>query len=270
MDRYAVMGNPIAHSLSPRIHGMFARQTGQDLSYEAILVPVGGFAAALRQFIAEGGRGLNVTVPFKGEAWALADRRSARAERAGAVNTLIVGEAGTTLGENTDGIGLIRDLSVNLDYPLTDRRILVVGAGGAVRGVLQPLLEAGPAALIVANRTVSRAHALRELFAGFGPVEARGFDALGEQSFDLIVNGTSAGIRGEVPALPPASVGPQTLCYDMFYAPTPTAFVRWARAQGAGRAVDGLGMLVEQAAESFRLWRGVRPETGPVIQALRD
>lgn len=263
------MGNPIAHSLSPRIHGMFARRTGEDLSYEAILVPLNGLPEAVERFIRQDGCGLNITVPFKQEAWSLVDRRGGRAERAGAVNTIIVADDGSTLGENTDGTGLVRDLSENLDYSLQGRRILILGAGGAVRGVLQPILEEDPAELVIANRTVARAEGLREEFSGLGTIDACGFDRLTDKRFDLIINGTSAGVRGEVPSVPAEAVGPRTFCYDMFYAATPTTFLHWAHARGAGRAVDGLGMLVEQAAESFWLWRGVRPQTTPVIEALR-
>ncbi len=269
-DRYAVMGNPIAHSKSPRIHAMFAAQTGQDMVYEAILVERGRFPEAVAEFHAAGGKGLNVTVPFKEEAWALADTRSARAERAGAVNTLVLNADGSRYGDNTDGVGLVRDLRDNLGLRLAGARILVVGAGGAARGILGALLAERPAWVTIANRTVPRAEHLAAAFADLGSVTACGFEALAGRNFDLVINATAASLSGEVPALPPEVVRPGTVCYDLAYgARGETPFVAWARAHGAARAVDGLGMLVEQAAESFHLWRGVRPDTRPVIEALR-
>lgn len=268
MDHYAVMGNPIAHSQSPRIHSLFAEQTGQDLDYRAILVERGGFPQAVRRFRDEGGKGLNVTVPFKQEAWELADERSVEAERAGAVNTLAFREDGGIYGHNTDGIGLLRDLTVNLGLELAHRRILVLGAGGAVRGVLEPLLAGGPERLTIANRTVERATDLAGAFADLGPIEGCGFESLAGKAFDLVINGTAASLEGEVPPLPESAMVPDTVCYDMMYAAEPTAFMRWAERHG-GHGRDGLGMLVEQAAESFLLWRGVRPETAAVIRTLR-
>jgi shikimate dehydrogenase len=268
-DRYAVVGNPIAHSKSPRIHALFAAQTGQDLRYEALLAPLDDFAGTVRRFRSEGGRGLNVTVPFKHEAFALADRRTPRAERAGAVNTLTLHADGSIDGDTTDGVGLLTDLTVNHGLDLAGRSLLVLGAGGAVRGVLEPLLAERPARLVIANRTVAKALELAGLFADLGPVEGCGFDALPGRRFDLIVNGTAAGLSNEVPPLPDDVLIEGGACYDMVYADAPTAFVRWARERGAAHALDGLGMLVEQAAESFRIWRGVRPDTRPVIAALR-
>lgn len=269
-DRYAVVGHPIAHSKSPRIHRLFAEQTGQDLSYEAILAPLEGFAETVRRFQAEGGKGLNVTVPFKQEAWALAEERSAAAERAGAVNTLSLGGDGRIRGDNTDGVGLVRDLTRNHGLTLSGRRLLILGAGGAARGVLQPLLQAEPAEVFIANRTAEKAEALAAEFADERiPLAGGGFEALAGRRFDLIINATAAGLAGELPPLPGSCLAEGAWCYDMLYGPEPTAFVRWARAQGAAGAVDGLGMLVEQAAESFFIWRGVRPRTGPVIEALR-
>jgi shikimate dehydrogenase len=268
-DQYAVMGNPIAHSKSPRIHGLFARQTGQDLEYRAILVEIGAFAAAVDDFRAAGGRGLNVTVPFKRDAWEYASERSERAERAGAVNTLVLREDGSSLGENTDGVGLVRDLTENHGVDLAGRRILLLGAGGASRGVMAPLLARNPAQMVIANRTESRAHELAALFADAGPVSGSGFDGLAGQRFDLIINGTAAGLKGEVPPIPEDVLEPGGVTYDMMYGDEPTAFVLWGRGHGAGKALDGLGMLVEQAAESFLIWRGVRPDTAPVIEALR-
>lgn len=269
MDRYAVVGNPIAHSLSPRIHRLFAEQTGQVLGYEAILAPRDGFAATVNDFRQAGGRGLNVTLPFKQEAFALADTLSGRARAAGAVNTLIFHADGSRDGDNTDGTGLINDLTGNLCLSATGRSVLILGAGGAVRGILAPLLSLRPAQVVIANRTPARAHELARRFASLGPVDGRGFDALDGRFFDLIVNGTSAGLDGAVPDIPDSVLAPGGACYDMVYAAEPTPFVRWARARGAAVAADGLGMLVEQAAESFLLWRGLRPDTAPVIRALR-
>jgi shikimate dehydrogenase len=268
-DRYAVMGNPIAHSKSPIIHRLFAEQTGQDLSYEAILVPPGGFANAAADFRDAGGQGLNVTAPFKEDAWRWVTGRSDRAERAGAVNTVAFRQDGGSLGDNTDGIGLVTDLTRNHGVGIRGRRLLVLGAGGAVRGVLQPLLAEAPAELRVVNRTVPRALALAEDFAGLGTIAAGGYDALRGLSFDLIINGTGAGLQGSMPPLPEDILIPGGVCYDMVYSDQPTAFVVWARAHRAGQALDGLGMLVEQAAESFHLWRGIRPDTAPVMRALR-
>ena len=264
-DRYAVFGHPIAHSKSPQIHAAFARQTGQDLSYEAILAPLDGFAASVAEFIAAGGRGGNVTVPFKEEAYQLAQRLSPRAERAGAVNTLKF-DADGILGDNTDGAGLVADLTRNLHCALTGKRILLLGAGGAARGVIEPLLDQQPAALVIANRTVSRAQELAELF-GHG-VRACGFDAAETKTpFDVVINATAASLAGELPPLSPQGFTPHTLAYDMMYG-RDTPFLSFARTHGAATA-DGLGMLVEQAAEAFYLWRGVRPDTAPVIASLR-
>jgi len=262
-DRYAVFGHPIAHSQSPAIHAAFARQTGQDLRYEAILAPLDGFAASVAAFIAAGGRGANVTVPFKEEAFRLAGRLSARAERAGAVNTLSF-EDGALLGDNTDGAGLVADLVRNLKRDLAGARILLLGAGGAARGVAGPLLDLRPVALVIANRTAGRAEALARLFdrnavgCGFEAVEGR---------FDLVVNATAASLAGELPPLPPDVFAPGALAYDMMYG-RDTPFLAFARERGAATA-DGLGMLVEQAAEAFFVWRGVRPDTAPVIAGLR-
>ncbi len=268
VDRYAVMGNPIAHSKSPQIHSMFAEQTGQSLRYEALLVPEDGFADAVSEFLYSGdGKGLNITVPFKQEAWQLADQLSERAETAGAVNTLLLKD-GALYGDNTDGAGLVRDLTSNQGVSLKNKRILMLGAGGAARGVILPLLDRQPATLHVANRTVSRAEELVELFASHGVLGASGFDAL-HDDFDIVINATAAGLNGQVPPLPEGIIGKHSICYDMMYASEPTAFVRYCNERNAQQAIDGLGMLVEQAAESFRLWRGVMPDTQPVITALR-
>lgn len=269
-DRYAVMGNPIAHSKSPLIHALFARQTRQDLSYEALLVPLDSFARAVAEFRDSGGKGLNITVPFKQEAWALDVERSHRAERAGAVNTLRFSDDGSALADTTDGVGLVRDLTRNHDITLAEKRILILGAGGAVRGVLEPVLAEHPATVVIANRTASKAEELAELFGDQGAISGCGFSALAGQQFDLVINGTAASLEGEVPPLPDDLLANGASCYDMMYGAKPTPFQLWATAHGAVQSMDGLGMLVEQAAESFTLWRGVRPETGPVIAALRQ
>ncbi|MEE9492061.1 MAG: shikimate dehydrogenase [Gammaproteobacteria bacterium] len=267
-DRYAVMGNPIGHSKSPQIHSLFARQTGQDLSYEAMLVPVDEFAAAVSHFCQQGGHGLNVTVPFKQQAWELATQLSERAERAGAVNTLTVND-GVLTGENTDGVGLVRDLTNNHAVSLSGKQILLLGAGGAARGVIAPLIEQSPATMTLANRTVSKAIELADQFSDLDIINGCGFSDLAGGVYDIIINATAAGLSRQVPDLPAGVIKPGTVCYDMMYSQEPTAFMEYAHTQGAGKAVDGLGMLVEQAAESFYIWRGVRPETAEVIKALR-
>ena len=268
-DKYAVMGNPIAHSKSPRIHTLFAEQTGQDIEYSAILVERGGFPEAVAGFAAGGGKGLNVTVPFKEEAWELAATHSPRAERAGAVNTLLLTADGNHFGDNTDGAGLVRDLTGNHHCEIAGRRVLLVGAGGAARGVLEPLLGAHPASLVIANRTASKAVELARRFGDLGRVAGCGLDDISGQAFDLVINATAASLLGAVPALPESVISSDTWCYDMMYGDEPTAFMHWAAGLEAAATLDGLGMLVEQAAESFRLWRGVRPDTAPVIRALR-
>lgn len=270
MDRYGVFGNPIGHSKSPLIHRLFAEQTGQVLGYEPLLAPLDDFPGFARAFFAAGGMGANVTVPFKEQAFQLADQLSQRARRAGAVNTLKKLEDGSLLGDNTDGAGLVRDLLQNAGIPLRGQRILLLGAGGAVRGVLEPLLAECPAALVIANRTVEKAEQLAREFADLGPVLASGFDWL-DEPVDLIINGTSASLGGKVPLLAASLIQPgHTRCYDMMYGRDPTPFNRWADTLGARQTLDGLGMLVEQAAEAFFLWRGVRPLTAPVREVLRN
>jgi shikimate dehydrogenase len=270
MDQYAVMGNPVAHSKSPHIHALFAAQTRQDMTYRAILVETGGLADAVEAFVASSGRGLNITVPLKEDAWALASQRSARAERAGAVNTLVLNDSGEHFGDNTDGAGLVRDLCENQGATLNRARLLLVGAGGAARGVLEPLLQKRPQLLVIANRTPGKAIELARVFCDLGHVEGCGLPDLEGQPFDIIINATAASLSGEVPALPGGIVTPQSWCYDMMYGDRPTAFMDWATARGAARVLDGLGMLVEQAAESFYLWRGMHPDTASVIAALRN
>ena len=270
VDRYAVVGNPVAHSLSPRIHSEFARQTGESLSYGRLELPIDGFDAGVERFFADGGQGLNVTVPFKQEAYRFVHRTEQRARRAGAVNT-IFRDGDLLVGDNTDGVGLLRDLVVNLGWTVRGANVLLLGAGGAVRGVLGPLLEEAPACVVIANRTESRAESLARAFSGGVPLLGIGLERLGSETrrFDLVINGTSSGLAGEAPDLPGNVVGDGSCCYDMMYGAGSRPFLQWGAARGA-EVADGLGMLVEQAAESFRIWRGVRPETTPVIAMLRD
>ncbi len=269
LDSYAVMGNPIAHSKSPQIHRLFAAQTGEALTYDALLVAVDDFSAAVERFRQQGGCGLNITVPFKQQAWALAVERTERAQRAGAVNTLVLHGDASLQGDNTDGVGLVNDLCRNHHLNLKDKRLLVLGAGGAVRGVLASLLQQKPKEIVIANRTPERAVELAQHFADLGNLQGCGFASLAGAPFDLIINGTAASLKGQVPPLPEGLVAPSALCYDMMYSAAPTPFQTWSTQQGAAQSLDGLGMLVEQAAESFYLWRGVRPETAAVINALR-
>ncbi|MBE0511257.1 MAG: shikimate dehydrogenase [Chromatiales bacterium] len=270
IDHYAVMGNPIAHSKSPMIHALFAQQTGQTLDYRAILVELGQFNAAVKEFREQGGKGLNVTVPFKRDAWRLVDERSPCASLAGAVNTIQLRADGSLYGDNTDGLGMVRDIRDNLGVNISGKRVLILGAGGAVRGVLGPVLQEKPTELMIANRTPERAQELADAFEEQGHVEGCRFDDLDGVRFDIIINGTSASLKGEVPPLPEGILRPDAFCYDMMYAAAPTAFMRWAEDEGCEHISDGLGMLVEQAAESFLLWRGVRPDTAPVIKAVRE
>lgn len=267
-DRYCVFGNPIGHSKSPFIHAAFARQTGEDIEYSAVLAPVDGFADAVDDFIAGGGRGANVTVPFKQEAFQIVTRLTPRAELAGAVNTLVF-QGDEVIGDNTDGFGLLRDITVNLNYPIAGKRVLLLGAGGAARGVVGPLLEAQPHSLVIANRTVPRAKALSEHFGHLGKVTGCGYDELAGQVFDIVINATSASLSGTMPPLPEGIFAPGSLAYKMMYGLGDTPFRVFAREQGAGLISDGLGMLLEQAAESFYVWRGVRPQCGPVMDMLR-
>jgi shikimate dehydrogenase len=267
-DLYAVIGNPIAQSKSPRIHTEFAHQFGEDLRYTALLAPREGFAAAVAEFRAAGGRGLNVTVPFKLEAYALATERTERAEQAGAVN-LLKFDGATALGDNTDGAGLVSDIQERLRFAIAGQRVLLMGAGGAARGVVLPLLRSAPAALAIANRTVAKAWSLEHRFARFGAVTAGDYARLAGQQFDLIINATSASLAGELPPLPAGVFAPGSLAYDMVYGSELTRFLRHARDQGAARVADGLGMLLAQAAESYWLWRGLRPDTAALLELLR-
>ncbi|KZZ45190.1 shikimate dehydrogenase [Thalassolituus sp. HI0120] len=268
-DLYAVMGNPIGHSKSPQIHTAFAKITDQNMLYSAILVPLDGFDAAVDDFFRRGGKGLNITVPFKEDAWRYADKFSARAQRAEAVNTLQKLEDGTVLADNTDGVGMVRDIMVNQGVVIEGKRVLILGAGGAVRGILQPVLEQKPASVTLANRTVSKAEALANDFVDLGDITVSGFaEVTGE--FDLIINGTSASLAGELPPVPACCISSDTVSYDMMYGAETTVFNQWALDHGAAKAIDGLGMLVEQAAEAFLLWREVRPHTEGVMSAIRE
>lgn len=266
-DHYAVIGNPIAHSKSPDIHARFAAQTQQDLQYERLLAPLDGFVATVQEFIRKGGKGLNVTVPFKLEAYAMASRLSERARAAGAVNTLKF-ENGEMLGDNTDGVGLVTDIVRNAGVAVAGKTVLLLGAGGAARGVILPLLHEKPARLVIANRTPSKAVDLAERFAPQPTLEVSDFGAL-DDAFDIVINATAASLASEVPPISPRVFAKRTLAYDMMYGAAPTPFMQFATEHGA-TARDGLGMLVEQAAESFYVWRAVRPETAAVFAELRD
>jgi len=270
-DRYAVIGNPVDHSKSPQIHAEFARETGQDMVYGAIPAPVEAFEVEVRRFGKSGGRGLNVTLPFKHRAYGLATRRTSRAEQAQAANTLVF-QGADVVGDNTDGVGLVRDLTANLQRALRSRRILLMGAGGASWGVCGPLLDRAPAALVIANRSMDKADALaghfRACHANGRVVSTAGYGELSGKRFDLVINATSAGLEGTMPELPEDLFARDALAYEMLYGRT-TPFMAFAAAHGA-LVADGVGMLVEQAAESFHVWRGVRPETAPVIRLLRQ
>lgn len=269
IDNYCVMGNPITHSQSPQIHTAFAEQTGQNIFYQAILVDEGKFHSAVKKFQEQGGKGLNVTVPFKGEAWEVAHRKSARAERAMAVNTISFNDKKEIIGDNTDGIGLVRDLTINYNILIRNKNILILGAGGAVRGILNPLVDEEANRIVIANRRVSRAEELVDIFSDRGDISACGYDQLVGNNFDIVINGTSASLEGDIPPLPESLLNENVCCYDMMYSKVDTPFVAWSKAHGAGIALDGLGMLVEQAAESFFIWRGVRTETGEVIELIK-
>lgn len=271
MDKYAVVGHPISHSLSPQIHRAFAAETGQDIEYQALELDTDKFAEQIRELQSSAYKGVNVTVPFKQQAWELADKLSPRAQDAKSVNTLLFQHDGLIAGDNTDGIGLSRDLIINHEVLISHRKILILGAGGAVRGVLGPLLTRRPDLLTIANRTVEKAEELAEDFFHVWDVQTCPYEDLGREKYDLIINGTSAGLHDEIPPIPDEILGINSICYDMMYnSHKPTAFVQWALQRGALRAYDGLGMLVEQAAESFFIWRGVRPQTAEVIQNLKQ
>lgn len=269
-DRYAVIGHPIAHSRSPHIHRLFASQCQQYMTYTAIDVPPEQLAQWVSRFFAADGRGLNVTVPHKLSLLTMPSRLSERARMAGSLNTLAMDSHGQLMGDNTDGIGLVRDLTENLQVTITAHRVLLLGAGGAARGVIAPLLELKPAQLVVANRSIERASLLAGSFGAFGPIRAAAFPELEGLSFDIVINATAAGLQGEIPSIPVSVVsGRRTICYDLSYTDgVDTAFTRWARDHGAERTFTGMGMLIEQAAESFYLWRGLRPNTASVRTTL--
>ncbi|MDH3613491.1 MAG: shikimate dehydrogenase [Gammaproteobacteria bacterium] len=268
MDRYGVMGYPVSHSRSPVIHRLFAIQTGQEMQYELLQVAPEKLDIAIRQFQRTGGKGLNITVPHKSEVARLVDQMSERARTAGAVNTIAF-RGGELYGDNTDGIGLLRDLNVNLGVNLEDAGILILGAGGATRGIIGPLLEMQPALLRIANRTIEKAQYLVDHFEKIGPVAACRFDEVPvAEPYDLIINATSAGLHGDTPPYPEAAITENTFCYDLSYGLNTTPFSAWAREHGAKKSIMGWGMLVEQAAESFHLWRGIRPDTAPVLKQM--
>ena len=269
-DKYAVFGNPIKHSKSPLIHGIFAEQCTQHMQYRAVRVELDGFALAAQRFFDSGGAGLNITVPFKQDAFKFAHRLSDRAMRAGAVNTLSRAQDGAFEGDNTDGIGLVRDMIANLGWAVQGLRVLLLGAGGAARGVMEPLLRERPRELLVVNRTAARASQLATEFSDIAPLQGGAYDLIAARQFDLIINATSAGLTGEMPELPSSLLTERSCCYDMVYGAEPTPFVRWSAHHAAWAVADGLGMLVEQAAQSFYIWRGVRPETRSVINQLRE
>ena len=270
IDHYAVFGNPIKHSKSPQIHKLFAEQTKQSLLYTAELAEIGQFDQAVKEFIKHNGKGLNVTVPFKEDAWKLADQHSDRAKRAGAVNTLKLEQDGSLYGDTTDGVGLVRDLMQNHHIKIKDKTILIIGAGGAVRGIIEALLEQLPRSVLIANRTKQKAVQLAKDFSDLGNINGCGLDETSGNSFDIVINGTSASLQGDLPSLPDSIFNKHTCSYDMMYAAQATVFMQWSIDNGVEQVFDGLGMLVEQAAESFYIWRGVKAETSSVIQYLRE
>jgi shikimate dehydrogenase len=270
LDHYAVFGYPIKHSKSPRIHQIFAGQTGQSLEYSAQEVPAEQFSAAVARFFAEGGKGLNCTVPLKELAWAYADKKTERAKLSKAVNTLAMQADGSILGDNTDGIGLVTDLMANHAISLAGSRILILGAGGASRGIIAPLLEQSPHSIVIANRTIEKAINLAAEFHDKGTITGCGFNDLKNQCVELILNATSTSLSGQLPPLPQNLLAENGVCYDLAYGDEPTVFVRWGLENHAVKSLDGLGMLVEQAAEAFFIWRGVRPQTQPVIELLNS
>ncbi len=267
-DRYALVGHPVHHSRSPLIHQLFARQTGEQISYELIDADDEQFEDAVRGFKAAGGKGLNVTVPHKQRAFRLADELGGEASRAKAVNTLSF-RNGVIRGDNTDGIGFMRDLTLNLEQEVADRRVMILGAGGAARGILGPLLDADPGELWLANRTLVRAERLKQELTELKNINLCQFDELGDlRPFDIVINATSAGLEGELPPFPGQLVGANSFCYDLAYSLKETSFVNWALSNGAGQAVQGWGMLVEQAAASYLIWRGRRPDTAPILKQM--
>ena len=270
IDRYAVFGHPIKHSKSPRIHQIFAEQTGQSLEYIAQEVPAEQFPAAVARFFSEGGKGLNCTIPLKELAWAYAEKKTERAQLGKAVNTLALQADGSILGDNTDGIGLVTDLMNNHAISLAGSRILILGAGGASRGIISPILGQSPQTIVIANRSIDKAINLAAEFHHIGCITGCGFSDLKNQCVDLILNATSTSLNGQLPPLPESLLAKNGVCYDLAYGNEPTVFVRWGLENHAIKSLDGLGMLVEQAAEAFFIWRGVRPKTQPVIELLNS
>lgn len=270
MDLYAVIGNPIQHSLSPTIHAMFAEQSNQQLAYDRILVPLDGLPEALSDFQKKGGKGLNITLPFKQDAFSLVNAHTERALLAGAINTIRFNSDGSCFGDNTDGVGFIRDLTIHHHFSIKEKRVLILGAGGSVRGILKPILDESPSEVVIANRTENKAADLAEAFSQYGSVRACSLHDLAHASFDLIVNATSASLQQDNLILPDGLVKKGGCCYDLVYGKGITPFLQWAQQQNAALATDGLGMLVEQAAESFYLWRNVRPDTRLVLTKLAE
>lgn len=268
VDQYGIVGHPVSHSRSPFIHGLFAKQTGERMAYRVFDVPADDFVTRVTGFFAGGGRGLNVTVPHKPAAAAYAHALTPRAEQARAVNTLAAQADGSILGDNTDGVGLVRDLTANLGLVVAGLRVLILGAGGATRGIVGPLLDLAPGEMLIANRTADRARVVAASFADLGPVKGCGFHEIDPQPWDLVINATAASLAGARPDITPTVIAAKTICYDLAYGQEPTSFLNWGLAEGAAAAHLGWGMLVEQAAESFYVWRGVRPETKPVLDTL--
>jgi len=268
LDAYAVIGNPISHSKSPIIHTAFARQTDQTMRYEAILAPINEFQETVTAFQQQNGKGINVTVPFKLEAYEFSTRLTERAELAQAVNTLQFKD-NEIVGDNTDGAGLVRDIEMNLGISLHSKRILLMGAGGAARGVILPILKQNPAILAIANRTPQKAQLLQQQFTTHGELVSGNYMDLSGENFDIIINATSASLHDKLPELPQNLFARESLAYDMMYSHEPTRFLAFAEQNGASFLADGIGMLVEQAAESFFLWRGIRPQTAPIIAQLK-
>lgn len=268
-DRYAVIGNPIEHSKSPDIHLLFADQTGEVLSYEKIFAEENTFIQVVNEFFSFDGKGLNVTVPFKNEAYDFVDELSEYAQHAKAVNTIYKNGNGKFVGANTDGIGLLRDLKKTLRLQLSDKKILIVGAGGATQGIVEPLVNENPSELLIANRTTSKAEAIEDQFGFIGSINSCALSAIPDREFDLVINATSAGLQGDNVELPNDIIGPNTNCYDLLYSDQDTPFMKWAKSKNAKHVVDGFGMLLEQAAEAFYLWRGKRPDTGMAYHYFR-
>jgi shikimate dehydrogenase len=272
-NRYCVFGNPIKHSKSPLLHSLFSRQTAQSLVYTAQCVDIDNFSTAATNFFKEGGKGLNITVPFKHEAYTFASSLTERAIRAGAVNTLFINEHNIVVGDNTDGIGLVEDITLNLNWRFKDMRILIMGAGGAVRGILEPVIKESPHSITIVNRTKEKAQKLANAFSDIFSITATSYPELNDGEdfcdFDIIINASSASLSGELPALPNNIIDENTYCYDLMYAKELTPFLLWAKSKGSSVISDGLGMLVCQGAESFLIWRGVKPKTAEVIQHLR-